>query len=396
MQKKFFILLIAFSMLLAIAGCSAKHEDIQEGTSISADSSAVVPEQASKVITSTIKEIKKHGNVVLEISFDDMTNNGMNIGDIITVSVGDAKFDMPVGTDYSDVDSGNMICRFDQDKKEVVIATNMGSFAESAGIGEKKEIAEDPGYSWTILIPEIRLQLKEKEGYLDEYRARNLSRTDLREDYPDLTDAEFANFRAISVSGIKENLIYRSSSPLRPDMGRNTYAMAAMEAAGIRSVINLDDSSEHMLSYSTYPDSYYSKCHILNSEMSYDFESEDFAAKVKNCLLFISENDGPYLIHCKEGKDRTGILCALIECFAGASAEEVTNDYMVTYQNFYHITPEDNTYNIVLKNNLVKTLCKLFQVDDLETADLKEKAAAYFRSAGLTEEQLSSLREKLK
>ena len=39
MQKKFFILLIAFSMLLAIAGCSAKHEDIQEGTSISADSS---------------------------------------------------------------------------------------------------------------------------------------------------------------------------------------------------------------------------------------------------------------------------------------------------------------------------------------------------------------------
>ena len=109
MQKKFFILLIAFSMLLAIAGCSAKHVDIQEGTSISADSSAVVPEQASKVITSTIKEIKKHGNVVLEISFDDMTNNGMNIGDIITVSVGDAKFDMPVGTDYSDVDRKSVV-----------------------------------------------------------------------------------------------------------------------------------------------------------------------------------------------------------------------------------------------------------------------------------------------
>ena len=245
-------------------------------------------------------------------------------------------------------------------------------------------------------ITELRLKLKEKAGYLDVYNARNLSRTDVRSDYAALSDEAFANFRVVAVTGMKENILYRSSTPIEPAIGRNEYAMAAMEKAGVKAVINLDDSADVMTGYETYPDSYYSRCKIINPEMSYDFGTEEFAEKVKKSVLFIIENDGPYLIHCKEGKDRTGILCAILESFVGASAEDVMTDYMITYDNFYNVKPGDTAYDIILRDNLVKTLCVLYQIDDIETADLREKATEYLLSAGLTDEQLSQLSEKLK
>ena len=135
-------------------------------------------------------------------------------------------------------------------------------------------------------------------------------------------------------------------------------------------MINLDDSVDTMKNYSTYPGSFYSKCAVINPEMNYDFAGKEFGEKVRQSVLFITENDGPYLIHCKEGKDRTGILCAILEYFAGAAADDVNRDYMTTYYNYYNVQPEDAAYSIILNNNFVKTLSNLFEVDDLEEADL--------------------------
>ena len=217
----------------------------------------------------------------------------------------------------------------------------------------------------------------------------------MRTDYADLSDGDFANFRAVKVTGIRENALYRSSSPIDPDLERCEPAMRATERAGIRSVINLSDSEAAMTAFEAFADSYYSQCSVLNVEMGYDFTSAEFGEKVKACVLFLIENDGPYLVHCKEGKDRTGMLCAILECFAGASADEVKADYMATYRNFYHVEQGDETYGILLRNNLVKTLCALFGVEDLETANLREKAGSYLKSIGLTAEQLDMLSAKL-
>ena len=343
----------------------------------------------------TVNEISKHGNVKLNVTFDEMKSAGIEIGDIITVKVGDNVYVLPVGTAYTDVDSGEMICRFDLEDNEVTLAINYGSFAEAAGIAKKQTIEENPGYKWNIRVNEIGIALKEKKGYLDEYNARNLTRTDAREDYPELTDEEFANFRAVTVSGLKENVLFRSSTPLESALGRNEYAMAATEKAGIRTVANLDDSVDTMKSYTTYPNSYYSRCVVVNPEMGYDFESEEFAAKVKECVLFIIENDGPYLIHCKEGKDRTGILCAILECFAGATADDVKRDYMLTYHNYYGVKQGEAVYSIILNNNLLKTLSALFKIDSFETAALKESAVRYLTSVGLTNGQLDALGDRL-
>ena len=44
----------------------------------------------------------------------------------------------------------------------------------------------------------------------------------------------------------------------------------------------------------------------------------------------------------------------------------------------------------------MKTLSNLFEVDDLEEADLQEEAEQYLRAIGLTSEQLTALGQKLK
>ena len=340
-------------------------------------------------------QIKKSGNVILDTTFDEMKANGIEVGDIITVTVADQTFELPVGTSYTDVDVGCMICRFDTEDNEITLAINMGSFASETGIGEKLTVDKAPGYQWNLFVTEVGIALKEKQGYRTEYDARNLARTNARTDYADLSDEDFANFRAVKVTGIRENILYRSSSPIDPDLERCEYAMQAMENAGIRSVINLGDSEAAMTSFEAYADSYYSQCSILNIEMGYDFTSAEFGEKVKACVLFLIENEGPYLVHCKEGKDRTGMLCAILECFAGASVEEVKADYMATYRNFYHVEQGDETYDVILRNNLVKTLCSLFGVENPETADLREKAGSYLNSIGLTGKQLDALRAKL-
>jgi len=377
-------------------GCRQDTSGNEDSTGADATQAAVTnSDTLSEAVTVSLREVGKHGNLILDTTFDEMKEAGIDIGDIITVFAGDAEYEMPVGTSYTDVDSGEMICRFDLEDNEVGIAINMGDFASETGVAEKQTIEADPGYQWNVKVTEIKLILKEKQGYLDRYNARNLSRTDNRADYPELTDEEFANFRAVSVKGMKENILYRSSTPVEPAIGRNEYAMAAMEKAGVRAVVNLDDSVDVMESYDTFPGSYYSKCAILNPEMGYDFGSEEFAGKVRDSVLFIAENDGPFLVHCKEGKDRTGILSAVLECFAGATAEEVKADYMATYENYYGVKPEDSVYGIILNDNLVKNLCGLFGVESIDNANLKESAEKYLISTGLTEEQLELLSQKL-
>ncbi|MCR5754897.1 MAG: tyrosine-protein phosphatase [Acetatifactor sp.] len=101
-------------------------------------------------------------------------------------------------------------------------------------------------------------------------------------------------------------------------------------------------------------------------------------------------------MHCTEGKDRAGVVAALLECFMGASLDEVKRDYMVTFYNYYGIQPGDEQYEAILNDNIVTTLEKMFEVDELENAELSKEAEEYFRKIGLTDSQIRSLKNNLR
>lgn len=59
----------------------------------------------------------------------------------------------------------------------------------------------------------------------------------------------------------------------------------------------------------------------------------DFAPQLARAVLVVAETDRPVLIHCTAGKDRTGVVIALLLSIAGVSREDVVADYARTGPN---------------------------------------------------------------
>ena len=77
----------------------------------------------------------------------------------------------------------------------------------------------------------------------------------------------------------------------------------------------------------------------------------------------------PYLIHCNEGKDRCGFCCILLESLAGASLEEVRNDYMTTFFNLYGMVKGTERYEMNLKVNGDRLIHLMAHPEDIEKPD---------------------------
>ena len=347
-------------------------------------------------ITTTIHEIAKHGNLILYMYGSDLFDKGFAHGDIVEIAIGEKKWEVPLCTSYSDVDNGEAVLRATGETDGVVLAINMGDFATTAGIAQKTVTQEDPGYRWDYLMEspvQITITLKEKGGYREQWLIRQLVRTNERTDYPHLSDEEFANFRVISTTGMGVNKLYRSSSPINPQLGRNTYADKAAEKTGIITVVNLADPSN---TYESTENTYYSTCQVVYVNLGMDFLSEATLNGLAEGMRFIINNDGPYLIHCNEGKDRAGFVSALLECLMGATLDEVIDDYMVTYYNYYGVEAGSEKYDAVVNNNLIKSLNTTFKVDDIYKADLVAEAEAFLmEDAGLTADEVATLKAKL-
>ena len=357
-------------------------------------------------ITAHVAEIQKYGNLVLDIPGSSLLEAGFTYGDVVTVTVNGLSYDMPVGSNYSDVDQGSMICRVvvkpDAEAPEdyIVVAINMGDFATTAGIAVKSAIEEAPGYLWTLNEGvedpvTLSIEMKEAGGYYDRWVINQLVRSENREDYPDLTDEQFANFRAVTTTGMAEGRLYRSSSPVNPEIGRNTYADAAAREAGVKTFVNLADNAETMQGYEGFGESYYSAQNIIGLNLGVDFAAPDFGAGLAEGFRFIASHEGPYLVHCTEGKDRAGFTAAVLECLMGATAEEVVADYMVTFYNYYGVVPGTEQYDIIASANICKSLAAAFGVESIEGQDLAALAENYLLSIGMTGEEVAALKTAL-
>jgi len=347
----------------------------------------------------------KYGNVMTDCTAQKFINEmGFNWGDLVTVKFLKEELTLPVIPTYSYVESGKpaiIVGKSAAGAPEgyVSLAINMGNFGQTYGMAKKMTDANG-GWYWVafdgVTFPmEVSFDMAEKGGYMAEYLLHDLTRTNVREDYKHLSDAEYANFREVETSGIGDGKLYRTSSPINPELNRHKYTRAPLKEAGVTVIMNLADDEATAKAYPGFVGNYYSNQKVIYLNLGVDFAAEDFKSGLAEGLKFFAQNEGVYAVHCTEGKDRAGFVSALLECLTGATIDEVIEDYMITYTNYYGVEKGTEKYNAIAQSNIVKTLKNAFGVEDLAKADLASEAAEYIVSIGLSNAEVAQLRANL-
>lgn len=347
---------------------------------------------------SGIERIDKYGGLHFDITSGEFLTNGFAIADIVSVAIAGNEVQMPIVTNYRHVDTGKpALVAVDDPARPLFLTYYYGSAATVLGIAHKFTFP-DKTSKWravsdiTFPLP-VRIKMAKKGGYAVMIPQVEPKRTNNRADYPRLSDAEFANFREVNVPNISTGILFRSSSPTDPSLGRCTFADVTAKAVEIKTVINMVDTETEAHSRPGWSETYVSKCDTLFIPMGVDVTSSAFARDLVECLRFMTKHDAPYLIHCKEGKDRTGFACAVIEMLLGASYGDVEHDYLTTFANYYGTDADSSVakrYAVDLKHNISKAFC-LREIND---SKLPYAASDYLMKAGMTSEEIQKLKEK--
>ncbi len=344
-----------------------------------------------KVTTGEIGVVRdeEFGNTYLAPTIEEFNALGFAFGDSIDLELSNGLTftDVPYYSGYY-VPIGEMLACGYPGYPHVTIARNYGS-------GTWEEFGMDESSRVTVT-------LREKGKYLVNEELFALQYSDLRSDYD--SDVEFANFREVKGGGIAPGAFYRSASPCDDQHKRASITNRLTEENGIRFVLNLSDNETKYASYvekdtfdSAYYDALYREGNVMLLAMNANYRSQAFAEKLSGAFLRMTGSDGPVLIHCVEGKDRTGFACTLLLALAGATSAEIETDYMTTFANYYGVTKEDkpDTYEAVLGNvhDFLYCLCEAEKGTDPATLDLAAGAERYLRWGGLTDDEIAAVGE---
>lgn len=246
--------------------------------------------------------------------------------------------------------------------------------------------------------------LAEPGAFTDIQRALDLSYTDERADYP--SDVAFANFRELSGGNLKPGKFFRGASPVNNKHNRAGYANALIADAGVQVDFDLADNSDEIEAFLkedaeagvnvSHFEGLRSAGNVVAIDLSDAYQSEGYGKKLAAGLVELMQHSGPVYIHCTAGKDRTGFACMLLEMLAGASYQQIADDYMITYDNYYQINAANDAkrFNIIKEQRLDSMLRHVVGAEkgaDLASADLSAGARNYLKAAGVTDEQIDQL-----
>ena len=343
----------------------------------------------SSTLQATVIEIEKYGHAVLDITTADFMKGGYNLGDIVCVCIGACEYTMPFFDGYYS-NPGNLLLRGSAPEDYIAVCINYGDFSDTNNVevGDSAEIT-----------------MVKKAGMRDIQELYELQYSNNRDDYSD--DASFANFRSVTAGRIGNGKLYRTASPINNENGRADYADDLIESVGVTTVLNLADSDEDIDGYladsecdSEYYRHLYETGSVIAIDLTGNFYSEEFASSVAKGLTFLARNEAPYCIHCTEGKDRAGFTAMLLEALMGATLDEIISDYMISFYNYYGIDKEHEPerYQAVLDINLMEMLFHITgaeSVEQLEQIHLETAVTAYLIEAGMSQEDIGMLKQKL-
>ena len=371
-----------------LSGCSGKKADVPESAGLVQEAST--QEELPSLVDVAVMRDEDFGNIDLDITIDDFNALGFEFGDAldITFSNGYELKNIPYYNGY--------YCRIGEPLlvgypgyPHVRVAVNLGDpLWETSGVTTKDTA--------TVTIA--------KRG---EYRATQevfeMAYSDERSDYA--SDEIFANFRACTGGSLKKDWVYRSASPVDNQHQRAAFASKLAADNGVNCILDLADNEKEIEEFLEQNQadgvdvSYFTilrdEGNVIPIDLGAAYPSESYRQSLAEGLTEMSEHQGPYLIHCTEGKDRTGFVCLLLEALTGASREEMEADYMTTYANYYDITRENDELGYTsitdLRLSEMFTCLASYANADPETADYAEGARAYLRSGGMTDEQIDAL-----
>ena len=363
---------------------------------------------APELLNQKISHETKFGGVYIETTIDDFNNLGFGFGDSldITFTNGFHLDDLPYYSGYY------------VDNQMPLLVGYPGYPYIRAGFNNGGDMWE---YGELSEADTATIKLHEKGKYLDIQEAMDIHYTDIQGDIPDVV---FGNFRACNVGNLKENILYRSASPI--DNHHNRAAVVdRLITNKVNTIIDLSDDDDEIIEHinaddfnSPYFKSLNDNGNVIALSMgmnfqSYannqeeievpslfvDFKNEAFSSKLMTGLRFMASHEAPYLVHCVEGKDRTGFVIMVLEALAGASYEEIIDDYMITYDNYYGINKQDNLskYNVLKEKNIdvmLKTLVNDESVD-IKTANYAVECEEYLLDKGLDSDTIQTLKDKI-
>jgi protein-tyrosine phosphatase len=127
---------------------------------------------------------------------------------------------------------------------------------------------------------------------------------------------------------------------------------------------------------------------------------ERYRDRFGNALAAVADAQGTVVVHCMGGKDRTGIVSALMLRLAGVPYSEIGEDYAVTAVNLEPSTSRwipaiadeaERAKWEKLKDTPPAAMVRVVQEIERRYGDV----ASYLHAAGLTDAQVERLRERL-
>ena len=308
-----------------------------------------------------ISMYNEYDGAMLDFTEADMEKAGFTLGDLISITIDSKTFDVPYYNGYYTQNGEYLLVAYPSYPSICFTASNTGLPKELIGL---------EGHGVTI-------RMKEKGGCIDVQTAMSLTYSNERKDYPDLTDAEFANARAVNAGKIAGSVLHRSSTPFTDVICRSFYVSDYLESGTL-----------------------WENGNVILCPLKADPTADDYNTRLIAALKELPSRPAPYLVHCREGKDRTGYVCALLEGLCGATYEEMVDDYLVTYYNYYSITPEKDRETCKTLVSLKLNPCLMFyaSVSDetqLPSVDYAKAFANYLLSHGMSQQQLDALIQAL-
>ena len=384
-MKKVFLLLFVGALSISIGACNSKKDN-----------------KEVKLENCSIHRDDEFGGAYIDISIADFNNLGFKFGDSLDLSFSNNVKYNDIGY-YSGyyVPAGQELVVGYPGYDYIKFCINYGDDVYTMNKFDKDT--------------KVTITINKAGKYLDVEETLSITYSDDINEYD--SKEEFANFRSVKAGNLKEGILYRGAAPIDNRRNRASTVDNLLKENNIKYDIDLADvyvlgafaafdqvpvdytpSLQGNFVIGEYFQELMDANKVVLLGMAAAYKTDDFASKMKTMFEAILNNDGPYYIHCLEGKDRTGYVCMVIEALLGATYEELIDDYFITYHNYYGIEKGSNKYEVIKSLHIDEMIRYVFGFDEntnLLKANYKTPVNSYLLSIGLTQDQIDAIQVKL-